>query len=670
MKIVLSNHPVQDGPGKSVFVRLRPLTLSSSIAETHNLASHFIRLWLNGQEFSRPARSRSEIEQLGDGRTLIDDDTLWFSLPNIVGKSELAHPDAPLDLVIDIPSLIEPQTTENSSTAPTPIYIVGPQRCGSTALLWALDCGTRFTAPRSALAEDSVLLEGYLLRQFLAPSLTSRPCSPFGAQFQAPPPSFPTGAFEQGGDMEFALRRLADVVDSTFRHTCSGASAWVDKAPGWEALATAPMFHALFPYGRSIMMTREPVSCVLSIIRLTGLDLYELPDSETSEFIAWGCANWVVGHFLWRTACENGIPKNRTLVVSMNELRSDPERAVNPLQTLLQLNPQERDGLVRHLHGAPVAVHQANRPTIDLRLRFVIEELTSAEAQCWGYERDQATATLPHGYLNQLRNRFQKHVVTMLVRQGLANTMARQIAMWAIGSQPPVGTAAHTLRWFDRPFHFGLGSLLAALLDEVEAQALTPTVEIAPRKAKKIINLKEPTPTPRVAVIGSAPTSNIQKSNPCEDSGDSVERPPSSWRCHEQLDRQWIPFQLYGGQIRGRTVVGLFRDQRGDRSYEWTAEFTGRNRGMLDFRCRFNGHPGHASILVTRRRFFGILRMGHREDRIEGERQGNIVRFTRLLSAGSEQAAHLPFNNENSPPIDQGFDVATLADMATSIDQL
>ena len=446
---------------------------------------------------------------------------------------------------------------------------------------------------------------------------------------------------EQSGDMEFCLRQIARAIDITYRRVCGGADAWVDKAPGWDVLATVPLFHALFPHGRSIMMTREPVSCVLSIIRLNGLNLYELPDPDDSKFIAEQCANWMVNHFLWRTACENCIPKNRTLVVSMNELRDEPERAASPLQDLLQLNPQERDGLIHHLHGGPVPVHQATRPTIDPRLKFVIEELTSAEARCWSYKRTQATtATLPHGYLNRVRNRFQQDVVTMLTRQGLASTIAGKIATWAIENQPPGGMPAHTLKSFDRPFHFGPGSLLAALLDEIDG----------------------PTLTPHVAVLGQNPASNVEKSNPCEVSDDPAERPPSLLPGHELLDREWIPFQFYGGRIRGRSVVGLFQDRLGDRFYEWSAEFPGRNRHMLDFRCRFNGHHGHASVLVSRRRFFGILRMGNRADRIEGERQGNIVRFTRLLAADSDLVADLPLI-EISPLDDHGFEAAAFTEL-------
>jgi len=270
-----------------------------------------VRLWVAGVEVSRPTPSRNTVVDEGEGRCIVDGTKLWISIPG--------NPDpraANLDLVVDVPLTTD---RELFSTA-RPLLILGPQRCGSTALQWALDNCTAYKAPRDLRGFLDNTLEGFYLTQLLKSLLNHPHWSPLGSD--ASSHFWGTGLLQDCGFSAEMFAGLARHIDAAYSNSSGTQGTWTDKCPGWDSVIIAPLFRALFPRGHVFFISREPVSNVLSIMRLRGELSGDMPEERRVGAVAQASAVWTIAHYLWRRYVRPIMPQGSATEIDFAKFRA------------------------------------------------------------------------------------------------------------------------------------------------------------------------------------------------------------------------------------------------------------------------------------------------------------------------------------------------------------
>jgi len=564
---------IQYGPGRAFWLPIEHPMLKGPLPPEAS-----VRVWIGTREIGRPAQSIVDIEINGDGRCLLTEDKLWLSFPK-----EIDFRSNPIDIIVDIPiEFIRPKPTITPSQR-SPLLIVGPQRCGSTALLWGLDRGTRYGAPKVLFAAPTTL-EGYHLRQALSPLLHIPILSPFG-QHADNQTTFSTGVFLHSGLSPLWLGELAGSIDRFYSLSSAESGTWIDKCPGWESVIIAPLFQALFPNGRIIYLSREPIACIRSMLRLNSQNDCGMPGpGELGPFIQC-CANWIVSHAQWRCFCAPILPPDQYLELSLHELKNKTSHSVQRIGTLLDLSPDEQKGLAEHLESSPVSTYKPQGRKPDPRLVDLIARLTVNEADHWHHPTNPRNKVeIDPDLYDRAHDQLQKQVAVKFSSQGMTVTAADRLSRSLLHqpSQKNGGEPVSTTHDFQP------GPMLSLMLAD----------------AQNATNGQEPPQS--IGIRSTTPHDETQRSWP------------------------WVTLQEYVGQIEKQHIEGTFHERADDQQYDWSADYQGRSLGgTIFFRCRFNTSHGLAHVRLKNKHFLGTLRMDGRLDLIEGMLDGHQVRFQR-----------------------------------------
>lgn len=416
-----------------------------------------VRLWVDGVEVSRPTETLDAVVREGEGRCFVDGTKLWISIPG-----DRQPRKETIDLVVDVPLKDDAERAARASAA-RPLLILGPQRCGSTALQWALDHCTAYKAPRDMRGILDNTLEGFYLTQLLKTFLNHPHYSPFGSD--AGTHFWGTGLFLDCGFSAEMLERLGEHIDWAYSTASATKGTWTDKCPGWDSVAIAPLFRLLFPRGHVFFLSRDPVSNVLSILRLRGELPYDLPEERRVAAVAQACAGWTVAHYLWRRYVRPIMPAGAATEVSFARFRRRDADVLASIQIAAGLTDAEIEAVSADLNEPQVPTHAVERERLDAWVAPAIWYLCGREAGLWGYEGEAEVA----GEIDPLAERrtavrtaFLPSVFHSLSWLGLKTDAVNAAANffvpdWSPSSKPVVAE------------HPGAGSLLAISLGADES---------------------------------------------------------------------------------------------------------------------------------------------------------------------------------------------------------
>ncbi|MCC6907300.1 MAG: hypothetical protein IT430_05105 [Phycisphaerales bacterium] len=449
MKIALLGRHFSGTVGKAHRVDLDHPFICERLAR-----SAAVRLWVDGAEVSQPTGSLDEVVTLGEGRCFIDGAKLWISIPG-----DRQPRQESIDLVVDVPLT----TDRDMHSTARPLLILGPQRCGSTALQWALDHCTPYKAPRDLRGYLDNTLEGFYLTQLLKSFLNHPHYSPFGSD--AAGHFWGTGLFQDCGLSGEMLARLAQHIDWAYSTTSGTLGTWTDKCPGWDSVAIAPLFSMLFPHGHVFFLSRDPVGNVLSIMRLRGELPDDLPEERRPAAVAQACAGWTVAHYLWRRYVRPIMPRGAATEISFAKFRRREPEVLAAIQAAANLSDEEIEAVSADLNEPQVPTHAVERQRLDDWVVPAIWHLCGSEAKRWGYEKPESAevaADAPSPWRLPVRNAFLPTVFHALSWLGLTTDAVNAAAMhfvpdWKPVSEPQMHAEA------------GAGSLLAISLRERES---------------------------------------------------------------------------------------------------------------------------------------------------------------------------------------------------------
>ncbi|WP_329616351.1 sulfotransferase [Streptomyces brevispora] len=223
----------------------------------------------------------------------------------------------------------------------TPVILLGSQRCGTTALAYAMnmafhDAGGHFTVN----GKLPYLLHRWLGRDDLA-ARHLRTDEILHALDRRPPDG--AGVERWRARVEEALRRAArDVAEGAagddpavlarriLTESNEGLPCWGDKYN--EYLLHLPWFGEVLPDARYVMLVRHPAEAARSMLSWTG-DRPWLPTSERAAVDKWTAWN---GHWL---EFAPGIPADRRLVIEYRSLCGGEETERLEAFTGLELRP-------------------------------------------------------------------------------------------------------------------------------------------------------------------------------------------------------------------------------------------------------------------------------------------------------------------------------------------
>lgn len=369
-----------------------------------------VRLWMDGVEVSQSTGSLDEVVTHGEGRCFVERSKLWISIPGDRRPREEA-----IDLVVDLPL----ETDRDIASATRPLLILGPQRCGSTALQWALDEHTAYRAPRDLRGFLNNTLEGFYLTQLLKSFLNHPHYSPFGSD--ADSHMWGTGLFQDCGLSAEMLDRLAAHIDWAYSTTSGTTGTWTDKCPGWDTVPIAPLFRLLFPRGHVFFLSRDPVSNVLSILRLRGEMPYDLPEERRPAVVAQAAAGWTMAHYLWRRYVRPIMPSGSATEILFSEFRKRDPKVLGAIGAAANLTDDEVQAVSADLGESRVPSHSIDRERLDAWVIPGIWYLCGRESAQWGYAAPQRAAD-PNGssdWQTPLRNAFLPSVFHSLRWLGL-----------------------------------------------------------------------------------------------------------------------------------------------------------------------------------------------------------------------------------------------------------
>ncbi len=551
------------------------------------------RIWREGQVIGRDVGSVQEVERSAGGACCCSEEAVYFALP------ENEDPRT-----VERATVIEVRRDESGPEGGTrggagPVCILGPQRCGSTALLWALHHATPFKAPITLTDTPATLLEGYYLREILQGPALERALTPFGGlaprSISTQPGGlrlggYPTGMFASGGLESLVLEDLAEHLERAYATSADAPGRWVDKSPGWESVISAPLFSALFPRGRVIFLSRRPAACIESMLRLEGRSMPEAPDQKSVEFLTMTTAAWLVTHWVWRRVCAPNLREGVWTHLHFEDLRRDPKRITDDLSHFLDLSGLSRAGMRRALAGAPVKSTPENR--VPSWWRTLVRWLARNEYEKAG--RGLGEDAQPEYEVSD--------AVRMTALRGVRHFGVQQLC--ALGIE-----RAHALR--------AMKSMLppmpeGAPADEfsgVEAMADEPDEPAATR------------PAPLLGCMLLSPATGWGEGmEPEARAGDGLRTPRhQAFQIHE------------GAIISRREAAGEFLFLIDGKRYQWKARIRSMRRGRVIADFTSNQSTGTLDVVVRKGRFTGYADLSNRLDLVEGEIAGRQVRFTRFI---------------------------------------
>lgn len=377
-----------------------------------------ITLWLDGRPLVRPAGSIQDVAERGGGLCHLNlpyetsdlprnqwCGMLWISLPGDVDPR--LRPDG---VVVEL-SEVEGERADRDRGEGGPLLIVGAQRTGTTALQTALEVATPYRAPRDACMHRWHTLEGFFTIQSVRHWLTHPFISPLGSD--ADHRRFRTGMFDDSAFASEMLDSLAAHLRRSGSMLAQGAPRWIEKCPGWETSSLGPLFACLFPRARVIYMTREPVSCTMSIARLEGSLPRTLASDADLRAIARNSGLWVISHLIWRRYARPRLDAARMLEVPFGPFERRPREIVPSITRFLQLTDAEGEGLVEALGRIPTRRHPIAKDEIDPAVPSLLRRLCRTEAAHWGYQTDPCEA-VDQALLEQTLRLFRAQLTRML----------------------------------------------------------------------------------------------------------------------------------------------------------------------------------------------------------------------------------------------------------------
>lgn len=396
-----------------------------------------ITLWIGGHPVRRGAASVQEVAEHGEGRCHLNLPYETSSMPRDqwCGMLWMSLPDNsdPRDRSDGVVVELEPA----KSTAPTrgvegggPLLIVGAQRTGTTALLTALDTATSLRSPQDVCMHRWHTLEGFFTIQSMRHWLTHPFVSPLGTDGEHV--RFRTGMFDDSAFASAMLDSLGDHLAQCGALLTGGSRRWVEKCPGWETSSAGPLFVSLFRSARVLYMTRDPVSCAMSIARMEGSLEKKLESEASLRSIARNSSVWVVSHLVWRRYARTRLQSHQMLEVPFRLFQQDPAQVVPSIATTLGLTTDERDRMLESLGRLPTRKHPIAASEIDSGIPSLIRRLCRTEAAHWGYDLAPCEPIEPQ-LLDEACSQFRIQLERMLGWYGIRGEVARALCDSNVG---------------------------------------------------------------------------------------------------------------------------------------------------------------------------------------------------------------------------------------------
>lgn len=401
-----------------------------------------VRFWDGARWRGEPAESVEDAAMHGGGRCCVEMRPLWLEYPFDCdpGAKGVSHPLTTIWL--SLPDDSDPRKREEGliielsapgaaqaarpTAATGPLLIIGPQRSGTTALQVALHLATRFRAPGDVNRYPGNTLEGFHVAQVMHRFVSHRLLSCFGSE--ARQFGLRTGVFDDSGMADWMIDSLADHLKRMYCLAACTDGTWTDKCPGWEAAALGPLFVSLFAGARVIFMSRDPVSCALSIARLESSLPQSLDDDGAVSSVARNSAVWVVSHLLWRRYGRSRLPAQCRLEVPFETFRDRAEQVAPAIGDHLDLTSPEREGFLAALRRVPLPRHPIDSAAMDPRIAVLIRRLCRDEALRFSHDVAVEDLPLDDALVEQACRQFRGHIERMLGWQSLRPDVARGIA--------------------------------------------------------------------------------------------------------------------------------------------------------------------------------------------------------------------------------------------------
>lgn len=430
--------------------RAYPVTVRHPQVLRHLWPGMTVRIWHSagmGEWVGRRASCVEEVVEEGDGRCFVELREIWLAYPFACdpGAEGVAHMVA--TIWISLPGDVDPRTLSDAliveleptaesnrsgeGGSPGPLLILGPQRSGTTALQVALHLATRYAAPADINRFPGNTLEGFHAARILQRFVSHPLLSCFGADSLDTEPR--TGLFDDSALADWMIDSLADHLRRAYSLAASVDAAWTDKCPGWEAAAIGPLFASLFPGARIVFMTRDPVACVLSIVRLESRLPASLDDADALHALARNSAAWVCTHLIWRRYGRPRLRREIWAEVPFSPFRENPAEVMPELARVLSLNEAEQAGVLAALKRVPLPRHAVDFSALDPRLPALIARLCLDEARRWGYALAPGASIEP-ALLEQACGIFQTHLAWLLRRHSIRAEVIREIVEQCIAA--------------------------------------------------------------------------------------------------------------------------------------------------------------------------------------------------------------------------------------------
>ncbi len=400
-----------------------------------------VRLWDGSRWRGQSAETIEDVAMNGCGRCFVEMHPIWLDFPFDCdpGAKGVSHPLTTIWL--SLPDDSDPRKHEEGliielsapgaarpapQTAATgPLLIIGPQRSGTTALQVALHLATRFRAPGDVNKFPGNTLEGFHVAQVAQRLVSHRLLSCFGSHSRQL--SLRTGVFDDSGMADLVIDSLAQHLQRIYCLAACTDGTWTDKCPGWEAAALGPLHSALFPGARIIFMSRDPVSCVLSIARLESTLPRSLDDEGAVVSIARNAAVWIISHLLWRRYGRTRLPQHCRLELPFHTFRDHTEQVAPRIGDHLDLTAPERREFLAALRRVRLPRHPIDHAAMDPRIPALIQRLCRDEALRSSHEI-VGDLTLDGAVLDHACRLLRAHLERMLDWHSIRPDVARSIA--------------------------------------------------------------------------------------------------------------------------------------------------------------------------------------------------------------------------------------------------
>jgi len=242
---------------------------------------------------------------------------------------------------------------------PTPLFILGFPRSGTTAMLKALQIINRFKYPKREIEIEGHFTYFFseILKRIKSGQINKASVLDDKQYFEL---------FKR--KLSFFLNdyweKISDAHDDDF---------WIEKTPDLRQVQSIPEYVDLFERAKYIFMYRDPYSCIASNLQTWSLDEKMLCDIAQ---------RWVDTMKEWRI--QKQLIAGNYLEVYQNRLRASPQNVINELGVFLSLSESEKNRIIDYIKCNEINSSKNKKGYIlSKEQHSKIFEIVSAEMKYW-----------------------------------------------------------------------------------------------------------------------------------------------------------------------------------------------------------------------------------------------------------------------------------------------